>query len=78
MVAVLVHLHRRVHRLKQALRIDACEDEAALVQRFRALRGGADAHRRERMSHAGEEAALLRQRAAVRLTTQKAFICRQL
>ena len=47
------------------MRIDACQDKAALVQSLGALRGGADAHRRERVPHAGEEAALLGQSAAV-------------
>lgn len=39
---------------------------AALIQRFRALRRGADAHRRERMPHTGEEAAFLRQCTGIR------------
>ena len=47
------------------MRIDACQDETALVQGLGALGGGADAHRRERVPHAGEETALLRQGAAV-------------
>ena len=47
------------------MRIDACQDETALIQGFRPLRGSADAHRRERMPYAGEETALLRQSAAV-------------
>ena len=47
------------------MRIDACQDETALIQGFRPLRGSADAHRRERVPHAGEETALLRQSAAV-------------
>ena len=47
------------------MRIDACQDETALVQSLRALCGGANAHRRERVPHAGEEAALLGQSAAV-------------
>ena len=42
------------------------EHEAAFVQRFWALRRGADAHRRERMSHAREEAAFLRQCTRIR------------
>ena len=65
MIAAFVHGHRRVHRLQQAFLVDASEDEAALVQRLRALRARADAHRREGMADAGEEAALLRQRAAI-------------
>ena len=47
------------------MRIDACQDETALVQGLGPLRGSADAHRRERMPYAGEETALLRQSAAV-------------
>ena len=47
------------------MRIDACQDEAALVQSLGPLGGGADAHRRERVPHAGEETALLRQSTAV-------------
>ena len=47
------------------MRIDACQDETSLVQRLGALGGGADAHRRERVPHAGEETALLGQSAAV-------------
>ena len=47
------------------MRIDACQDETALIQGFGALGGGADAHRRERVPHAGEETALLGQSAAV-------------
>ena len=47
------------------MRIDACQNKAALVQSLGALRGGADAHRRERVPHAGEETALLGQSAAV-------------
>lgn len=45
--------------------IDARQDKAAFVQRLGALRGGADAYRRERVPHAGEETALLGQSAAV-------------
>ena len=48
------------------MRIDACQDKAALVQSLGALRGGADTHRRERVPHAGEEAALLGQSAGIR------------
>ena len=64
-VAVLVHLHSGIHGLEEAVRIDACQDKATLVQSFRSLRGGTDAHRRKRVPHAGEEAALLGQGAAV-------------
>ena len=44
---------------------DAGQREACLVQRLRALGGGADAHRRERMPDAREEAGLLGQGARV-------------
>lgn len=47
------------------MRINACQNETSLVQSLRALRGGADAHRREGVPHAGEKAALLGQSAAV-------------
>ena len=47
------------------MRIDACQDKAALVQSLGPLRGSADTHRWERVSHAGEKAALLRQGTAV-------------
>lgn len=47
------------------MRVDACQDETALVQGFGALRGGADTHRRKRVPHAGEKAALLGQSATV-------------
>lgn len=52
--------------LQQPLLGDAGEREARLVQRLRALGGGADAHRRERAADAGEEARLLGQGAGVR------------
>ena len=64
-VAVLVHLHSGVHGLEEAALIDARQDKAALVQGLRSLGAGADADGRERMPHAGEKAALLRQGAAV-------------
>lgn len=48
------------------MRVDACQDEAALVQSLGPLRGSADTHRRERVPHAGEEAALLGQSAGIR------------
>ena len=47
------------------MRINACQDKATFVQSLRALGGGADAHRWERVPHAGEETALLGQSAAV-------------
>lgn len=52
-------------RLQQPLLGDAGQREAGLVQRLGALGGGADAHRRERVPDAREEAGLLGQRAGV-------------
>lgn len=60
-IAIKVHLHCCVYSLQQAFFVNACEHKAAFVQRFRALRRGTDAHRRERMPHTGEEAVFLRQ-----------------
>ena len=65
-IAIKVHLHRCVYSLQQAFFVNACKHKAALIQRFRALRRGADAHRREGMSHAREEAAFLRQCTGIR------------
>ena len=47
------------------MRVNACQNKAALVQGLRTLGAGADADGRERMPHAGEKAALLRQGSAV-------------
>lgn len=52
-------------RLEQAALADAGQREARLVQRLGALGGGADAHRRERVPDAREEAGLLGQGAGV-------------
>ena len=52
-------------RLQQAALADAGEREARLVQRLGALGGGADAHRRERVPDAREEAGLLGQGSGV-------------
>ena len=65
-IAIKVHLHRCVYSLQQAFFVNACEHEAAFVQRFRALRRGADAHRRECMADACEEVAFLRQCTGIR------------
>ena len=62
---VLLHLHRQINGLQQLLRVDAGEDEAALVQGLRALGGGADAHRREGLADRQVKARLFRQGAAV-------------
>ena len=60
-----VHFHGGVHGLQEAALVNAGEDEAGLVKGLGALGAGADAHCRERMADAREEAALLRQSAAV-------------
>ena len=62
---ILLHLHRKVDGLQHLLRVDAGEDKAALVQRLRALGGGADAHSGERLADRQVKTRLLRQRAAV-------------
>lgn len=49
-IAVSVHLNRRIDRLQDLLCRDAREDEVALVERFRALCAGADADRGKRTS----------------------------
>ena len=59
-VAVLDHLHCRVHCLQQTMLVDARQHKAALVQRLGTLRGRADAHRGEWLADASEKAALLR------------------
>ena len=63
--ALRVELDGGVDCLEQAALADAGECEARLVEGFRALGGGADAHRRERAADAREEAGLLGQRAGV-------------
>ena len=60
-----VELDGGVDGLEQPLFGDAGEREARLVQCLGALGGGADAHRRERMPDAREEAGLLGQGAGV-------------
>ena len=54
-VAVLIHLNGHIDRLKQVVAVDAGQNEAALIQSFGALGGRADADRRERMPHTGED-----------------------
>ena len=46
-VSVLHHLDCYVHCLEEVVLVDAGEDEAAFVEGFRALGGGADADCRE-------------------------------
>ena len=61
-----IELDGGVDGLQQAPLGDAGECEARLVQSLGALGGGADAHRRERVFNAREEAGLLGQGAGVR------------
>ena len=64
-VTAAVHLDSGVHGLQEILLIDDGENEAGLVKGLWALGAGADAHGRERVAYACEEAALLWQGAAV-------------
>ena len=64
-VAIVVHGHGGFHRLLHAAGGDTRQNEAALVQRLGALGGSADAHRREGLADAGEEAGFLGQGAGV-------------
>ena len=65
MVAILDEFNSDIDALEQALGIDAAEHEAAFVKSFGALGASADAHGGEWMAHAGEEAGLFRESAAV-------------
>ena len=64
-VAVAAEADGGVDGLKEAVGVDAGDDEAALVDGFRTLRRRADAHGGEGMAHRGEETALLGKGAAV-------------
>ena len=64
-VAVLVHGDGGVHGLQQRFLVDSSYEEAGLIEGLRPLGRGADADRRERMSHRCEERAFLREGAAV-------------
>ena len=55
-----------MNSLQKALFVNTRQHEAGLIQSLRPLGGGADTHRREGLTDAGEEATFLRQRAAVR------------
>lgn len=78
MVGVLVHLHRGFHGLEELLFFYTGQDEAGLVQGFRALGAGADADRREGMALAREETGFFREGPERSDTTAKAFIWRWL
>lgn len=55
MGAVAAEFDRGVHRLEQALGVNAGDDEVSLVYSLRTLSAGADADGRERMSHRSEK-----------------------
>ena len=43
-IAVEIHLHRRIHSLQQALLVNACQHKAALIQRLRTLLSSPDSY----------------------------------
>lgn len=61
-----IHIHSRCYCLEQAFFVDACEDEARLIQSFGAFRTCPDTYRRERMPHRSKETAFLGKCSAVR------------
>ena len=65
MVAGGIHGDGGVHGLEEALLVNACENEAGLVQGLGPLGAGPDADGREGMPDAGEEGGLLGEGAAV-------------
>ena len=65
MVAIAVELYGGVNGLQQRGAVDAGKDEAGFVEGFGALGAGTYADGREGVSHAGEETALLGQRAGI-------------
>lgn len=66
MLTVLAEFYSSIYRLKEALGVDAGNDEVTLVDGFGTFGRGADADGGEGMANAGEEAALLGERAGVR------------
>ena len=59
MLTVLAEFYSSIYRLKEALGVDAGNDEVTLVDGFGTFGRGADADGGEGMAYAGEEAALL-------------------
>ena len=55
MTAVAAEFDRGVHRLEQALGVNAGDDEVSLVYSLRTLSAGANADSRERMPYRGKE-----------------------
>ena len=64
-VAVSVHFHGGIDRLKQTFLVNTGKDKASLVQRLGALGGSSDANSRERLFDAREETAFLGERPTV-------------
>ena len=65
MVTIVGHLYGSLHRLEQSLRVDACKDEASLVECLWALSGCTYADGGERVSDGSKETTLLGQRTTV-------------
>ena len=59
MVTIVVHIHSALDCLEERLLVDTCDEEATLVEGFRALGRGSDADCWEGMTNAGEETGLL-------------------
>ena len=55
MLTVFAKLYSSIYSLKEALLIDACNDEVALVDSFGTFGRGTDTDGREGMANAGEE-----------------------
>ena len=55
MTAVAAEFHCGIHRLEQALGVNAGDDEVGLVYGLGTLSAGADADGRKRMSHRGKK-----------------------
>ena len=64
-MTVFAKLYSSINCLKEALLVDAGNDEVTLVDGFRTFGRGADADGREGMAYTGEEAAFFRECAAV-------------
>ena len=64
-VAIADEFDCRINRLKEALGVDAREDESCFVERLRTFGAGADADSREGVAYRGEEAAFFGERAGI-------------
>lgn len=65
MLTVFTELYSSIYCLKEALLIDTCNDEVALVDGFRTFGRGTDADSREGVAYRGEEAAFFGERAGI-------------